>query len=139
MAAHLDTQVAAFRSRPLDAGPYTFAWVDALTVKVRVVLPPSAPAVAYSGTAPREDENRTGEVSAALTVQDSEKSPTSEPERSAVGGMGACQLPPLALGPRSTPISAPFSDERDGRAGWWCATAASQPRRDRVAGCANRP
>jgi putative transposase len=35
MAAHLDGQVAAFRSRPLDAGPYTFVWVDALTVKVR--------------------------------------------------------------------------------------------------------
>jgi transposase-like protein len=35
MATHLDGQVAAFRSRPLDAGPYTFVWVDALTVKVR--------------------------------------------------------------------------------------------------------
>ena len=35
MAAHLDAQVAAFRGRPLDAGPYTFVWVDALTVKVR--------------------------------------------------------------------------------------------------------
>jgi transposase-like protein len=35
MASHLDTQVAAFRERPLDAGPYTFVWIDALTVKVR--------------------------------------------------------------------------------------------------------
>src|SRR5918998_675238 len=35
MAAHLDGQVAAFRSRPLEAGPYTFVWVDALAVKVR--------------------------------------------------------------------------------------------------------
>src|SRR5215207_1193429 len=35
MATHLDGQVAAFRFRPLDAGPYTFVWVDALTVKVR--------------------------------------------------------------------------------------------------------
>jgi putative transposase len=35
MATHLDAQVAAFRGRPLDAGPYTFVWVDALTVKVR--------------------------------------------------------------------------------------------------------
>jgi putative transposase len=35
MAAHLDAQVSAFRERPLDAGPYTFAWADALTVKVR--------------------------------------------------------------------------------------------------------
>jgi putative transposase len=35
MAAHLDAQVKAFRERPLDAGPYTFVWADALTVKVR--------------------------------------------------------------------------------------------------------
>src|SRR3954447_17178106 len=35
MASHLDAQVTAFRQRPLDTGPYTFVWVDALTVKVR--------------------------------------------------------------------------------------------------------
>ncbi|MFJ1536761.1 IS256 family transposase [Streptomyces mirabilis] len=35
MAKHLDDQVAAFRNRPLDAGPYAFVWVDALTQKVR--------------------------------------------------------------------------------------------------------
>src|SRR5215208_4232276 len=35
MARHLDAQVEAFRTRPLDAGPYTFVWADALTVKVR--------------------------------------------------------------------------------------------------------
>ena len=35
MATHLDAQVTAFRDRPLDDGPYTFCWVDALTVKVR--------------------------------------------------------------------------------------------------------
>lgn len=35
MAKHLDEQVAAFRNRPLDAGPYTFVWLDALTQKVR--------------------------------------------------------------------------------------------------------
>jgi transposase-like protein len=35
MAANLDAQVSAFRQRPLDAGPYTFVWADALTVKVR--------------------------------------------------------------------------------------------------------
>jgi putative transposase len=35
MARHLDAQVEAFRTRPLDAGPYTFLWADALTVKVR--------------------------------------------------------------------------------------------------------
>jgi putative transposase len=35
MAAHLDAQVEAFRSRPLDSGHYTFVWLDALVVKVR--------------------------------------------------------------------------------------------------------
>jgi putative transposase len=35
MAQHLDAQVDAFRNRPLDAGPYTFVWCDALTIKVR--------------------------------------------------------------------------------------------------------
>jgi len=35
MAAELDEMVAGFRSRPLDAGPYVFVWIDALTQKVR--------------------------------------------------------------------------------------------------------
>ena len=35
MAAELDEAVAAFRTRPLDAGPYTFVAMDALTQKVR--------------------------------------------------------------------------------------------------------
>ena len=35
MAADLDAQVADFRSRPLDAGPYTFVAADALVLKVR--------------------------------------------------------------------------------------------------------
>jgi transposase-like protein len=35
MAAHLDAQVEAFRTRPLDSGHYTFVWLDALVVKVR--------------------------------------------------------------------------------------------------------
>jgi transposase-like protein len=35
MAAELDDMVEGFRSRPLDAGPYTFLWIDALTQKVR--------------------------------------------------------------------------------------------------------
>jgi transposase-like protein len=35
MAKSLDSQVAAWRSRPLDAGPYIFVWLDALTQKVR--------------------------------------------------------------------------------------------------------
>ena len=35
MAAELDDMVEGFRSRTLDAGPYTFVWIDALTQKVR--------------------------------------------------------------------------------------------------------
>jgi putative transposase len=35
MAAELDEMVAGFRARKLDAGPYTFVWLDALTQKVR--------------------------------------------------------------------------------------------------------
>src|SRR5689334_10367063 len=35
MAQDLDEQVAAFRTRPLDEGPYTFVAADALTMKVR--------------------------------------------------------------------------------------------------------
>jgi putative transposase len=35
MATYLDAQVEAFRNRPLDAGPYTFVWLDALAIKVR--------------------------------------------------------------------------------------------------------
>ncbi|MBE1485610.1 hypothetical protein H4W31_001248 [Plantactinospora soyae] len=35
MAAHLDAQVEAFRNRPLDTGPYTFVWMDALTTGQR--------------------------------------------------------------------------------------------------------
>jgi len=35
LSKSLDAQVEAFRSRPLDHGPYTFVWIDALTQKVR--------------------------------------------------------------------------------------------------------
>ena len=35
MATDLDEQVEAFRTRPLDAGPYTFVAADALVLKVR--------------------------------------------------------------------------------------------------------
>src|SRR6478752_1547338 len=35
MAKDLDEQVAAFRTRPLDQGPYTFVAADALVMKVR--------------------------------------------------------------------------------------------------------
>jgi putative transposase len=35
MAGELDETVEEFRNRPLDRGPYTFVWIDALTQKVR--------------------------------------------------------------------------------------------------------
>jgi transposase-like protein len=35
ICAELDEVVAAWRNRPLDNGPYTFAWIDALAMKVR--------------------------------------------------------------------------------------------------------
>ncbi len=35
MAKDLDETVEAFRSRPLDQGPFTYVWIDALTQKVR--------------------------------------------------------------------------------------------------------
>ena len=35
MSVELDEVVAEFRNRPLDAGPYTYVWADALTQKVR--------------------------------------------------------------------------------------------------------
>jgi transposase-like protein len=35
ICAELDEVVEAWRNRPLDAGPYTFVWIDALAMKVR--------------------------------------------------------------------------------------------------------
>src|SRR5262249_46696536 len=35
MAKELDVEVAAFRSRPLDGGPYTYVSLDAMSQKVR--------------------------------------------------------------------------------------------------------
>jgi putative transposase len=35
MAGELDEMVTEFRNRPLDAGPYTYVWMDALSQKVR--------------------------------------------------------------------------------------------------------
>jgi putative transposase len=35
LAKTLDGEVAAFRSRPLDGGPYPYLWLDALAVKAR--------------------------------------------------------------------------------------------------------
>jgi putative transposase len=58
MAGYLDAQVKAFRNRPLDAGPYTFVWCDALTVKVceggRTVNVHALIAVGVNGDGQRE-------------------------------------------------------------------------------------
>jgi putative transposase len=58
MAKHLDEQVAAFRNRPLDAGPYPVIWIDALTQKVRengrVVNVHALVAVGVNGDGQRE-------------------------------------------------------------------------------------
>ena len=35
MAKDLDKEVDAFRTRPLDGGPYTYVWLDAMVEKVR--------------------------------------------------------------------------------------------------------
>ena len=35
VCGELDTVVAAWRNRPLDAGPYALVWLDALVIKVR--------------------------------------------------------------------------------------------------------
>ena len=35
ICSQLDDKVAAWRDRPLDAGPYAFVWIDALAMKVR--------------------------------------------------------------------------------------------------------
>ncbi|MEV4132273.1 IS256 family transposase [Dactylosporangium sp. NPDC049742] len=35
MAAHLDSQVETFRTRPLDSAHYTFLWLDGLVIKTR--------------------------------------------------------------------------------------------------------
>jgi transposase-like protein len=35
MASQLDEMVTQFRNRPLDAGPYTYVWMDVLSQEVR--------------------------------------------------------------------------------------------------------
>jgi putative transposase len=58
MAEELDARVAEFRERPLDAGPYRYLWIDALTQKVReggrVVNVSAVIATAVSGEGRRE-------------------------------------------------------------------------------------
>src|SRR5436305_13602419 len=58
MAADLDAAVEDFRTRPLDAGPYTFVAADALVLKVReggrVVNVPALPATRVNADGHRE-------------------------------------------------------------------------------------
>ncbi|MGB5756048.1 MAG: IS256 family transposase [Acidimicrobiales bacterium] len=58
MAEHLDVKVTEFRDRPLDAGPYRYLWIDALTQKVReggrVVNVSAVIATAVTGEGRRE-------------------------------------------------------------------------------------
>lgn len=58
MTADLDVKVTEFRERPLDAGPYRYVWIDALTQKVReggrVVNVSAVVATAVSGEGRRE-------------------------------------------------------------------------------------
>ena len=49
MAADLDEAVEAFRTRPLDAGPYTFVAADALVTSL---------ATSHAGTAPGSSPSR---------------------------------------------------------------------------------
>lgn len=58
MAGELDAKVAEFRERPLDAGPYRYLWIDALTQRVReggrVVLVSAVIATAVNAQGYRE-------------------------------------------------------------------------------------
>jgi putative transposase len=75
LAAELDGKVAEFRERPLDAGPYRYVWIDALTQKVReagrVVNVSAVIATAVNGEGRREIvgfDIVTGEDTAAWTA-----------------------------------------------------------------------
>jgi putative transposase len=58
MAKDLDERVAEFKDRPLDAGPYRYVWIDALTQRVReggrVVLVSAVIATAVNAHGQRE-------------------------------------------------------------------------------------
>jgi transposase-like protein len=58
LAKSLDEVVASFRTRPLDAGPYTYLWLDALTQRVReggrIVLVHAVVAIGVNGDGQRE-------------------------------------------------------------------------------------
>ncbi|MGB4745111.1 MAG: IS256 family transposase, partial [Candidatus Microthrix parvicella] len=58
LSADLDVKVTEFRERPLDAGPYRYVWIDALTQKVReggrVVNVSAVVATAVNGEGRRE-------------------------------------------------------------------------------------
>jgi hypothetical protein len=66
MAAELDTAVADFCTRPLDAGPYTFVAADALVLKVReggrVVNVHALVATGVNGDGPPRDPRCAGQL-----------------------------------------------------------------------------
>ena len=82
MAKDLDAQVEAFRTRPLDAGPYTFVAADALVLKVR-------------------EGGRTVNVHALLA--------TGGQRRRATGRSSACTSPPPRTAPAGWRSSATWS------------------------------
>jgi hypothetical protein len=106
MAAELDEQVQAFRTRPLDAGPYTFVAADALVLKVReggrVVRVHALVATAVNGDGHREI--------LGLHVTSAEDG-SSWPGSSATWSPAACS-PPDGSGwspPTPTPVWSPRS------------------------------
>ena len=67
MAKELDAGVEAFRSRPLDGGPYTYIWLDALVrhealTNLAVVKGHGRPLVAASGLKLRAASERSATV-----------------------------------------------------------------------------
>ena len=78
MARDLDEQVEAFRTRPLNTGPYTFAAADALVLKVReggphgAAFPPRPPRSGKATTIGISHTSRRG----TIAVKDHAGTPT---------------------------------------------------------------
>ena len=80
MAKELDVAVEAFRTRPLDAGPYTFVAADALVLKVReggrvvnvhaLIAVGSTPRATAKSSALTSLPPRTGGLAGVLAVVD---------------------------------------------------------------------
>lgn len=79
MAKELDTAVEVFRTRPLDAGPYTFVAADALVLKVReggrvvnvhALIATGVNAEGYHRSASTSPRPRTGGLVGVLAIAD---------------------------------------------------------------------